>query len=298
MSTTDQQPFGAKAIVQFLPAWTVLVSGQLRAGSGVLIEYDPTRLYGEAPPPQAAELPNEVIVHMRVHPGGHESTRRLLQRGGGTDAVALRRSDQWVQELEIPADVTAIELWFEVTGANGGTGWDTRFGANYRFDVLPSAEPATIPAESVAYRWGAIPRLDIVHVVSEHVSKRRTAASPHALSIETHLFVQAWAASHLLPEPRATWLDIHIFDDANELIRSQTLPMTPGGAAESGGEFFVFDRSIYEGSGLMAPGSVARVKAETARKLQYRLYCQAGDQIFTDGLLHQHELVPDATTHQ
>jgi hypothetical protein len=295
MPTNDQQTPAAKAIVQFLPAWTVMVSGQLRAGSGVLIEYDPTRLLGEAPP--QAELPNEVIVHMRVHPGGQESTRSLL-RGGGGDALVLHWSNPWVQELEIPSDVTAIELWFEVARAKGETGWDTQFGANYRFDVVPAAEPVSIPAESVAYRWGAIPRLDVVHVVSEHVSKRRTVASPHALSIETHLFVQAWAASHLLPEPPTTWLDIHIFDDANELIHSQTLPMTSGGAAESGGEFFVFDKPIYEGSNLVAPGSVARVKAETALKLQYRLYCQTGVQTFTDGLLHQHELVPDATTHQ
>jgi hypothetical protein len=296
MAVGDQQAPPAKAIVQFLPAWTVMVSGQLRAGSSVLIEYDPTRLYGEVTPPDT-RLPSEVIAHVRVYPGEHLSARSLLQRSDDADAGSLHRSSPWVQELEIPPDASAVELWFEIVRAGGATSWDTRYGANYRFDVLPAAEPATIPVESVAYRWGAIPRLDFVHVVLEHVSKRRSAASPHALSIQTHLFVQAWVASHLLPEPRATWLDIHIFDDTNDLVHSQTLPMASGGGAESGGEFFVIDQPIYEGSGLMPPGSVARAKAETARKLQYRLYSQAGAHTYTDGLLHQHELVPDATTH-
>ena len=293
MSTLEQVPRPAKAILQFLPGWTELVSGQLRAGSHVLIEYDPTRLV-DAPLTGEAPLPSEVVIHVRVHPGEREVSASLLQRSGEGPG-RLERPDPWVHELQIPPDATQIELWFHVTDAEGWTRWDTRYGANYRFGVVPALDPSPIPPKSVAYRWGAGPRLDLVHVVSEHVAKHRSAASPQALGIETRLFIQAWTESDL-PPPRSAWVDIHVFDEANQLVHSETLPLQPAGPAESGGLFFVLDRPIHESSSLAAPGSVARAKSEAVRKLQYRLYYQVNGQTFTDGLLHQHDLPPDAFT--
>lgn len=296
MQPMDDAPPSAKAIVQFLPAWTELVSGQLRAGASVLVEYDPTRLLGgRSGPAEGGSVPSEVFAHVRIHPGGRELTCSLLWHAGGGEAPALERAEPWVHDLEIPPDATELELWFRVTYADGSTDWDTRYGANYRFAVAPAAEPATIPAQSVGYRWGAVPRLDLVHIVSERVAKERIVASPHAISVQTRLFVQAWTESHL-PDPRSTWVDIHVFDEGNQLVHSETLPLERLGPAEAGGELHALDRPIYEGSSLVAPGSVARSRSEAVRKLQYRLYHEANGQIFTDGLLHQHDLVPDSAT--
>jgi hypothetical protein len=293
MTTVEHSPPPAKAIVQFLPAWTQLISGQVRAGTNVLIEYDPTRLLGHQPSIVDGTMPREVVANVRVHPGGRELTRSLFQRTDPGDA-ALERADPWLHELEIPDDAVRLELWFRITRADGSTGWDTRFGANYWLDVVPAPEASSIPADSVPYRWGALPRLDLVHVVSEHVAKHRTIASPHALKIETKLFVQMWAASG--PSGCRVWIDTHIFDEYGEVVRAESMALEPMGPAESGGGFFVLDQPIHEGSSLVAPGSVARAKSEAVRKLQYRLYSETGGETYTDGLLHQHDLAPDAAT--
>lgn len=290
MTTLEHSPPPAKSIVQFLPAWTELVSGQVRAGTSVLIEYDPTRLLRAEP----GSLPQEVVAHVRIHPGDRESTRSLFQRPGSDQGPKLERAEPWIHELEIPEDAVRLELWFRVTDADGTIGWDTRYGANYWLDILPGGEPTSIPADSVAYRWGAVPRLDLIHVVSERVAKHRTLASPHALSIETRLFVQVWTADS--PGRSSVWLDTHVFDEGSQVVDSATLPLEAMGPAESGGQFYVIDRPIHEGSSLAAPGSVARARSEAVRKLQYRLYCESDGQTYTDGLLHQHDLPPDGTT--
>lgn len=290
MTTLDHSPPPATSIVQFLPAWTELVSGQVRAGTNVLLEYDPTRLVHLAP----GELPREVVAYVRIHPGDRASTRSLFEQPQPGRGQTLERAGPWVHELEIPEDTVRLELWFQVTGADGTIGWDTRYGANYWLDVLPANEPSSIPADSVAYRWGAVPRLDLIHVVSEHVTKHRTVASPHALSIETRLFVQVWTAGS--PGDRNVWLDSHVFDEGSHVVDSATLPLETMGPAESGGQFFVIDRPIHEGSSLVAPGSVGRATSEAVRKLQYRVYCEADAQTYTDGLLHQHDLPSDAST--
>jgi hypothetical protein len=289
LTTLEHSPPPAKSIVQFLPAWTELVSGQVRASTSVLVEYDPTRLLHAA----AGATPQEVVAHVRIHPGDREVTRSLFQQPREHDG-ALERTEPWVHELEIPEDAVRLELWFRVTYGDGTIGWDTRYGANYWLDILPASDPSSIPADSVAYRWGAVPRLDLIHVVSERVAKHRTVASPHAVSIETRLFVQAWAAGG--PEGCSVWLDVHVFDEGSQVVHSATFPLEPMGPAESGGQFFVVDRPIHEGSSLVAPGSVGRARSEAVRKLQYRLYCELDRGTYTDGLLHQHDLPPDAAT--
>ena len=50
--------------------------------------------------------------------------------------------------------------------------------------------------------------------------------------------------------------------------------------------------SVYQGSG---GGSGAGVWSRPdAHSVQHRLYSQVGEQIFTDGVLHQFEVLPDA----
>jgi hypothetical protein len=48
-------------------------------------------------------------------------------------------------------------------------------------------------------------------------------------------------------------------------------------------------------SSFLTPGSVQ--PRPEARKVQYRLCYEVNYQVFTDGILHQHELQEDAVSH-
>ena len=56
---------------------------------------------------------------------------------------------------------------------------------------------------------------------------------------------------------------------------------------------YEFSGKVYQGS-TATPGSVQ--PRPEARKVQYRLYYEVNYQVFTDGILHQHELQEDAMT--
>lgn len=207
------------------------------------------------------------------------------------------RPDPWAHELEIPQDATQMEIWFRMSDAHGCTNWDSRFGFNYWFDVTPSpGNPPTIPAESVLHRSGARPSPEMINVFSERASKRRSGDSPHTMTVETRLFLQAWGPNRP-PSPAAVWVDAHVFDEADNLIHSETCPLDYQEPAGEQGGFYVLDRPIYRGSSLVPAGSVGRSSDRAAQKLQYRLYWEADGQLFTDGLLHQHDLPQDAASH-
>ena len=82
-----------------------------------------------------------------------------------------------------------------------------------------------------------------------------------------------------------------MFDDSDRLIRSETLPLHHLRPGEDDGNVYGFEGSVYRGTGA-SPGSVWL--APDARKLQYRLYCEANGAVYTDGLLRQLELPPDS----
>lgn len=150
----------------------------------------------------------------------------------------------------------------------------------------------TIPLESVAFRSGAIPRKEMVVVLEEAATKTNSKAetSTNGLDLETVMSIQAWVRP--VGDPRYGWFDVHIFDDCDQLIRSETMPLRLMGATEDGeGEVYGFDGSVYRGTGA-SPGSVWL--APDARKVQYRLYYEAAGTVYTDGLLRQHELPPDS----
>jgi hypothetical protein len=81
-----------------------------------------------------------------------------------------------------------------------------------------------------------------------------------------------------------------VFDEGDRVIRSETLPLRYLRAGDDGGDVYGFEGGVYRGSGA-SPGSVWL--APDARKVQYRVYYEAGGTVYTDGLLRQHELPPD-----
>ncbi len=137
----------------------------------------------------------------------------------------------------------------------------------------------------------------MLHILEESAVKKNTKA-PEApgygvgLDLETALRVEV-RVRHLTG-PQNAWLDLHVFDEGDQLIRSETLALTCAGAADDG-DVFRFDADVYRGTGA-SPGSVWL--APDARKIQFRLYYEVAGGVFTDGLLHQHDLEPDgALTH-
>src|SRR5215210_6595230 len=120
--------------------------------------------------------------------------------------------------------------------------------------------------------------------------KAATSTSGSAgLDLETIVTIRAWVPA--LGEPQFSWMDLHVFDDGDQLVRSETLPLTFVRAAEDDGAVYGFEGSVYRGTGA-SPGSVWL--APDARKVQYRLYSEIGGTVYSDGLLRQHELPPDS----
>ena len=152
----------------------------------------------------------------------------------------------------------------------------------------------TIPLESVGFRTGAIPRREMVVVIDEAATKKNVKAEKATsgsagLDLETVLSIEAWVRK--LGEPQHSWIDLHVFDESDQLIRSETLPLNYVRAADDDAEVYRFEGGVYKGMGA-SPGSVWL--APDARKVQYRVYCEAGGAVYSDGLLRQHELPPDA----
>jgi hypothetical protein len=134
----------------------------------------------------------------------------------------------------------------------------------------------------------------MVAVLDEAATKRNIKAETSTsgstgLDLETVLSIQAWVRK--LGESQHCWLDLHVFDDCDQLIRSETLPLSYVRPVEDDADLFGFEGTVYRGTGA-SPGSVWL--APDARKVQYRVYYEAAGTDFSDGLLRQHELPPDS----
>ena len=149
-----------------------------------------------------------------------------------------------------------------------------------------------IPLQSVAFRTGAVPTPDMVTVLDDSATKINAKTDPDGagtgLDLETMLSVRALVRD--LGDAKHTWVDLHVFDDRDQLICSETLPLHYVREADDGDEY-VFEGSVYRGTGA-SPGSVWL--APDARKVQYRLYYEAEGSVFSDGLLRQHDVPADS----
>jgi hypothetical protein len=111
---------------------------------------------------------------------------------------------------------------------------------------------------------------------------------PQGENLQTTLDVTAWVKDTTCGAN--AWIDAHVFDGADELVHAQTFTLS---FASMGSTLrYTFSGTIFQGS-TATPGSVQ--PRPDARTVQYRLYYEAYYQVFTDGILHQLELPPDAT---
>lgn len=141
--------------------------------------------------------------------------------------------------------------------------------------------PAPLPVD---LRPGAAISPETVNVFEEGVSagtgalrlaplKGRPAGDAIAVS------VRAWVRN--LAYDKDLWIDLALTEE-REMLHAETLALTYQEPAGAGGDFFTV------GAAIPAP------KAGTSpqpRTVLYRLYGQMNGQIFTDGVLHHHEIV-------
>jgi hypothetical protein len=157
---------------------------------------------------------------------------------------------------------------------------------------------ATIPLESVSFRSGAVPDPGVVAVLEESAVKenaRAKAARGGGVGLDLETVLSLKARVRRPGRARCAWVDLHVFDDQEDLIQSETVALGCVGEDAEEGEVFGFEGNVYRGTGA-SPGSVWL--APDARKIQFRVYYEVDGTTFSDGLIHQHELPPDsALTH-
>jgi len=192
-----------------------------------------------------------------------------------------------VFETVLPDGSALVELWFERRGPTGGDGWDSRYGQNYRFPVVDEGLP--IPEQSVIVRREAAIDPTRIQVVQDAAAKA-AETGPSGTALRTDLRISARITQ---PTPLTTaWADVHVFDASCELIHSCTIELNRPEPESAHTITCTWSANVYQGSG---GGSGVGVWARPdAHAVQYRLYCQIGEDVFTDGVLHQFEVAPDA----
>jgi hypothetical protein len=142
------------------------------------------------------------------------------------------------------------------------------------------------------FRAGAERNPDMMNIFAETVSKEKHLLGSNPLSgseFRTHLSLTAWVRN--IAYEKNAWVDLHVFDSDDNLVRANTLTLHYSGPAGGNGDFFELNEMIFQGSGGV-PGSVW--PRPDSRRVQYRLYCQMSGHVFTDGVLHQHAIDADA----
>jgi len=168
--------------------------------------------------------------------------------------------------------------------------WDSRFGDNYVFAV-----EANSPARPVRPRQGAQTNRDMVNAFALTIEKQRHQFSPAGSAgseIQTGANVIVWVKN--LAYAKYVWFDANVFDRANNLTHAESFALRYREGAGGGGDLFHFNDVVYLG-GRGQPGSVT--PRPDARRVQLRLYFEASGQLFTDGILHDRQLVEDGAVH-
>ncbi len=93
------------------------------------------------------------------------------------------------------------------------------------------------------------------------------------------LSILAWVRN--VAYDKDVWADLFVLDEG-DVLHSETVPLAYQEPAEGGGDFFA--------AGAAVPAPKAGAEGSSRRMLQYRIYGQMSGQLFTDGILHTHEI--------
>jgi hypothetical protein len=232
-------------------------------------------------PRDASVRAADIVCHVRFYPGGKERSGSLQFRPNAAAGPGLF-------ETLIPPETSSVEVWFERREGTDVTGWDSRYGQNYRFAVTPRGLP--LPERSVDLRPQAQVDPTRIRVVEDTASKAHAPSGAGGAALRTGLTIRA----HVGPSssPLTAWADIHVFDASDDLIHAGTIALQKLERAPAAGEELEWHADVYQGSG---GGSGAGVWFRPdAHTVQYRLYCQVQDTLYTDGILHQFDVPTDA----
>ncbi|MBV9880101.1 MAG: hypothetical protein JO180_06365 [Gemmatirosa sp.] len=292
---------GAPATLAFLADWQEQQQGEITAGGSVVVHYEPERLTN-------GSAPGEIVGYARFLPGGQFRHARLVARAVRARKASAARAaaaSPLGAEIAVPPETRHMELWFQGVDAEGATRWDSRFGANYRFDVVM---PAPAEEDHVQPRPDAVVDAEVVRVADDAAVKENAAASRSGypsgrLDLRTTLRVAARVSPARTLPARASaarkkaaaasarvWIDVHAFEGAAARVQAETLALAHAGPTDDGAERFALDELLYQGS-VASPGSVT--PRADVRTVHYRLYAEIGGKTYTDGVVHRCYLATD-----
>jgi hypothetical protein len=258
--------------------------GHLHPCGELRVEYDPSRLIDtDARSSDSAKI----VCHARFQPDGDERSADL-QFSTTLAGPAQSMPRPGLFQTTIPEHTTLVELWFERRSAAGPDGWDSRYGQNYRFPVTVDGLP--VPEQSVALRPEAIIDPTRIQVVQDAAAKAQFGSGASGKSLHTDLRVSAEIARPT--ELTTAWADIHVFDATSELIHRDTIALQRPDSGSEDRITHTWSANVYQGSG--GGSGTGFWSRPDAHSVQYRLYCQAGEQVFTDGVLHQFDVPSDS----
>jgi hypothetical protein len=258
--------------------------GLLHGGEWLRIEYDPARL---ALADGHAKAMTDVVCHLRFQPSGEHQSRALAPQPEALHRAKSGATRPLLCEVQIPAEARQVDVWFEGRAATETSGWDSRYGRNFTFPVTDLGLP--VLERSVDLRSNARVDATRIHVVEDAASKEQVALGASGTRLQTALLVRAHVEDP--SSVAAVWADLHVFDAMGELLHAATIDLEPNTQAEAAGPLRLWDAEVYPGSGgASGMGVWSRPDAHT---INYRLYCQVGDRVFSDGVLHQFDVPAD-----
>jgi hypothetical protein len=168
---------GDRADLHFRAGWTETLTGVLAQGGQLHVTYDSARLPQCRRNWRGAEI-GRIELAGCFHPGGS-----IFTEPRGTT-------------LDVPLGAERLELWFR-TFLSIAVGlpceaWDSRFGANYWYDIAPRG-----PAQPVRYRLDATPSLAMVNVLAAEVDRtwvpaRAATRESAGAEVRTTLSLVVW----------------------------------------------------------------------------------------------------------
>jgi hypothetical protein len=140
---------------------------------------------------------------------------------------------------------------------------------------------AAVPQSPADQRQGAAARPDMVNVLGWVEEEGRGSPVEPGVSW-TSIAVQAWVNN--VAFAKDVWTDVYLVGDGGAVLCAHALPLQFFEPAGANGDCFVASLAAFRApSASMEP-----------RRLQFRLYYHVDGELFTDGLLHDHDLAaPD-----
>jgi hypothetical protein len=255
--------------------------GHLRPGGQLMIEYDLDRFA------MSGKSAANIVCHARVQLAsrhwddqGDIAAQRSLEPG--------ERRRLAVFSLHIPDEATAIQLWFEARTPDGPNLPETEPDGPYHFEVNGDGLP--VPEPTVRARTDARVDVSRVKVVEDVASKVHVSGTSGSSRLETSLRMRVQMTR--VAASVTAWVDVHVFDATGALVDARTEMLRASNDGPHSAEMTNWQATVYQGSG--GGSGVGVWWQPDAHTLQYRVYWKLDDDVFTDGVLHELEIAPDA----